>query len=192
MIEERSTEIRERTYVFTPLSAKPARDCLAELVKIFGPGASKALDGVKGATLDSSILDESIDEVETVMKVLGPLAGSLSGLIDGVVTNLTGPRYEKILNTFLNQVYWDDVENNQKHFLTSKYREFEYATSLRTEAEILLWCLKEQYGDFFDFSGKVSEYAKAMAVKMANRFTSPKQSTGGSNGLPRPTNIQVD
>jgi hypothetical protein len=190
VIRPTDTVIAGDRYEFMPMAAEEARNNLATIIKTLGPSWAEALDGLKGASIDASVIDDDTGSEQAIMKVIGPIAGSLSGLIRGFVGAFDARTYSALVDSFLKRASVE-TETGGKMPLVSQNRETLFATKLLTEARVFGWCLSVQYSDFFEYLGQAKIYVEMMTARMASRFASPEQSTGGSSESRGPNDTPV-
>ena len=174
MIELKQKNIDGVDYEFLPLMATPARNMLDQLINKFGPAIAKGLEGLKDAGEFSGDDD--------VSALVPALSGSLGAALDSFSTAITAGFHKNIVDTFLNKVNVVEPDGNKPQ-LTAADREIRFATNLLTETKVLLWCLEEQYGDFFGLFRRVGiQTAANMAIKTPSKSNSLKDSTGTFKG----------
>lgn len=181
MIEKKQKEIDGIAFEFMPLMATPARDMLVQLCNKLGPSVASGIEGLdkaKSFNLDSNIAD-----------LIPALAGSLGGTLRSFCLALQPGFYKNLITLFLSRVTFQN-ENGGMERLDEAAREIMFATKLMTEIKVLVWCLENQYADFFELLKKGGTYATlSLAQKSPSVSNSPKDSIGASSASPAATNI---
>jgi len=180
MITPVTTVIDGDTYEFMPMAATEARKWLMILQQTFGPSVAEAFSGIKDAAIPDGALELDTGDPKMIVAMLGPIAGSISGLVRGFSSSLNAAGYEALVEAFLSRT-WVETDSGGKLELKKGYRELNFYNKLALEARILLWCLKEQYSDFFGYLETARVWLEAAKGTAASLLKSPSQSTGGSS-----------
>lgn len=148
MIEKKTKELGGIEFTYLPLMAGQARLMLDKLINSFGGVLSAALTSSQGIDLEA-VKSMDIDTTQAP-ELIKAVASVLGGGVGAFSKALTPDFHEELVNIFLNQVKYVHEETGETRGLTKNVREVMFSTRLALETQVLLWCISEQYGDFFE------------------------------------------
>jgi hypothetical protein len=143
MLEEKTKVIDGIEYSFMPITVTPARRMLDRLMQTFGPALAAFIKGLESL---EDVKNFDIDTTD-ISELVGPLTRSIGATVDTFTKAIDSSLHEELVNTFLLRVKY--VDNGKLVKFTKDNLEIYFATRLGLETRILLWCLSEQYADFF-------------------------------------------
>lgn len=171
MLEPQEKLIDGHKYSYQPLMLKPARALFDKIVQRFGPAISQAVERLQDANLTEDMPLE---------QALGHVAGSASGLIDGIVKGLDPKTHEEIADTVAKQMTVD-TEGEGNMLPLMQVRDLLFGSNLLTEFKVIRFALEVQYHDFLSPLQNLAQYALAFRAKAESRLDLRKGSTGISN-----------
>lgn len=177
MLEPETTEIDGRTYEYTPLMLKPARNLFDKLLQRFGPAVASAVEELNEADIQKGMSGE---------EAIGSATKSLGGLMRGLVAGLDPKFHEELATTLAKQtrVEWGNDDGEQKMMALTDVRELLFGRRIMTEFEVIIWCLRVQYADFLEPLQSLVSTALTLRAKAVSHSDSPKGSTGIFTGSP--------
>ena len=179
MIEQREKEIDGVVYRWMPMMAKAARNELDKLIQKFGPTFGTAIKGLQNAG------EFDAESEDGILSALPAVAGSVGSAIEAFCHALTPEYHANLVRTFIvGRV--KRVTDEGEQVLTADVCETVFATALMLETKILVWCLEEQYADFFALLRKgMTLAALSRAAKKASPSAYRKSSIGTSTESPQ-------
>lgn len=161
-------------YHYNPLMAKAAREKLVQLINKFGPVFGKGIKQLNRVDNVDGVLD-----TEVGIELLPVLAGSLGEMIVKFSEAVSPGFYVDLTDIFLQRVSMATEEGGRIR-LKKDVREAMFGRKLLLEARLLVWCLEEQYSDFFALWKLEAMQHLAKLLAKAKNSGFPNQSTGGS------------